>query len=130
MAASDICLVLLRRSELFKLVLPSKMFEAMAAARPIVSGVEGEARAVLERAGAGIAITPESAEELVDAVNRLAGDAELRGRLARRAVSSWRASSAGPTGRLACCLCSKIRRGTVNLEAIRERMVREGTCES
>ena len=44
---------------------------------PIVLGVEGEAKEVLEAAGAGIAITPESAEQLAAAMRRLAGDPEL-----------------------------------------------------
>jgi glycosyltransferase involved in cell wall biosynthesis len=79
--AVDASLVLLRRSETFKKVLPSKMFEAMAFGRPIVLGVEGEARELLERAGAGIAITPESAEELAAAVALLARNPDLRQRL-------------------------------------------------
>jgi len=78
LAASDIVLVTLRRSDVFKTVLPSKMFEAMAAARPIVLGVEGEARDTLLDAGAGIAIPPGDVTALIDAVGRLAGDRELR----------------------------------------------------
>ena len=39
-------------------VLPSKMFESMAAGRPIVLAVEGEARATLERSGGGLAVPP------------------------------------------------------------------------
>ena len=49
--------------------------------RPIILGVEGEARALLDEAGAGIGITPQSAEELAAAVKRLADDSELRARL-------------------------------------------------
>ena len=82
-AATDASMILLRRSDLFKTVLPSKMFEAMAMGRPIVLGVEGEARALLDEAGAGIGITPQSAEELAAAVKRLADDRELRARLRR-----------------------------------------------
>jgi glycosyltransferase involved in cell wall biosynthesis len=78
LAASDIMLVTLRQSDVFKTVLPSKMFEAMAAARPIVLGVEGEARDTLLEAGAGIAIPPGDAAALADAVCRLAGDPALR----------------------------------------------------
>lgn len=81
MAASDVALVLLMRSDLFLTVLPSKMFEAMGAGKPIVLGVAGEARETLERAGAGIAITPESAEELAAAIRALADDEGLRRRL-------------------------------------------------
>lgn len=79
-AATDASLILLRRNDLFKTVLPSKMFEAMAMRRPIILGLEGEARALLEQAGAGIAVTPESAAELAAAVTRLADDRELGAR--------------------------------------------------
>lgn len=73
-AASDAALVLLRRVDTFKTVIPSKMFEAMAMACPMIMGVEGEAKALMEAGGAGIAITPESAAELAAAVTRLADD--------------------------------------------------------
>lgn len=79
-AATDASLILLRHNDLFKTVLPSKIFEAMAMRRPIILGVDGEARALLEEAGAGIAITPESAEELAAAVTRLANDRDLGAR--------------------------------------------------
>lgn len=69
---TDVSLVLLRGVETFKSVLPSKMFEAMAMRRPIVLGVEGEARALLEAAGAGVAIEPENAAQLAEQVARLA----------------------------------------------------------
>jgi glycosyltransferase involved in cell wall biosynthesis len=76
-AATDVSMILLRRNDLFKKVLPSKMFEAMGMRRPIVLGVEGEAKELLHAAGAGIAITPESAEELAAAVHRLAAEPSL-----------------------------------------------------
>ncbi len=83
-AATGASLILLRKNDLFKKVIPSKMFEAMAMRRPIVLGVEGEAKELLEEAGAGLAVTPESAEELAAAVQRLAGDPELAARLGER----------------------------------------------
>jgi glycosyltransferase involved in cell wall biosynthesis len=83
MAATDVALVLLRRSELFRTVLPSKMFEAMDAGKPIVLGVEGEAREVLESAGAGLPVTPEDAIEVAEAVLRLAADPALRAQMGR-----------------------------------------------
>lgn len=73
-AASDAALVLLRRVDTFKTVIPSKMFEAMAMACPMIMGVEGEAKALMDAGGAGIAITPESATELAAVVTRLADD--------------------------------------------------------
>ena len=58
-AASDACLVLLKKTELFKTVIPTKMLEFMACARPVIFGVEGQAREILDEAQAGMAIEPE-----------------------------------------------------------------------
>jgi glycosyltransferase involved in cell wall biosynthesis len=81
-AMADISLVLLRRTELFKSVIPSKIFEAMGMGIPIVLGVEGEARTLVETAGAGIAIEPENARALADAIMVLAEDAARRASIA------------------------------------------------
>jgi glycosyltransferase involved in cell wall biosynthesis len=50
------------------------LFEAMAMERPIILGVRGESAEILERAGAGIAITPEDAGALAGAILRIARD--------------------------------------------------------
>lgn len=76
-SATDASLILLKRSDTFKKVLPSKMAEAMAMQCPIILGVEGEAKELLEDARAGIAITPEDARQLADAMLRLADDPAL-----------------------------------------------------
>ena len=80
-AASDISLVVLRRADVFTTVLPSKMFESMAAGVPQVMAVDGEARRLLERANAGLAVPPEDVSALVEAIVRLAGDPALRSAL-------------------------------------------------
>jgi glycosyltransferase involved in cell wall biosynthesis len=81
--ASDVCLVLLKKSELFKTVLPTKMLEFMSCARPVILGVDGHARNVMERANAGIFVPPEDSAELADAILRLAADLALRESLGR-----------------------------------------------
>ena len=58
---SDVCLVLLKKTELFKTVIPTKMLEFMSCAKPVILGVDGQARHILEEAGAGITIEPENA---------------------------------------------------------------------
>jgi glycosyltransferase involved in cell wall biosynthesis len=57
------------------------MFEAMAAAKPIVLAVEGEAQRTLERAGAGVAVAPGDGPALCAAVQALADNPVLRQRL-------------------------------------------------
>lgn len=73
--ASDACLVLLKKTELFKTVIPTKMLEFMSCARPVILGVDGQARKVLEEAQGGVAIEPENTASLVNAILALAGDA-------------------------------------------------------
>ena len=82
LAATDLALVTLKPSDVFKTVLPSKMFEAMAARCAIVLGVDGEARATLERADAGMAVKPGDADALAGAIAALAADPARRARMA------------------------------------------------
>jgi colanic acid biosynthesis glycosyl transferase WcaI len=81
--ASDACLVLLKKSEIFKTVIPTKMLEFMSCARPVILAVDGQARKIIEEAHAGIFIQPENVSDLTDAVVRLASDPELRNSLGR-----------------------------------------------
>jgi colanic acid biosynthesis glycosyl transferase WcaI len=73
-AASDACLVLLKKSDVFKTVIPTKMLEFMSCARPVILGVDGQAREIVEEAQAGIAIEPENARALAEAVLYLANN--------------------------------------------------------
>jgi glycosyltransferase involved in cell wall biosynthesis len=81
LAATDACLVHLTRTDLFKTVLPSKIFEAAAMRKPIVLGVEGFAAELVAGAEAGLCIEPENERELLDATLTLAGDPALARRL-------------------------------------------------
>jgi glycosyltransferase involved in cell wall biosynthesis len=76
--ASDACLVLLKKTELFKTVVPTKMLEFMSCARPVILGVDGQARKILEAAQAGVTIEPESTAALVKTIVALADDASSR----------------------------------------------------
>jgi len=76
--SSDACVVLLKKTELFKTVIPTKMLEFMSCARPVILGVDGQARKILEEAQAGLFIEPENTAALVQAITRLAGDPSLR----------------------------------------------------
>lgn len=72
--AADVTLVLLRDRALFRSVIPSKIFEFMGTARPIVIGVDGEARRLVEDAGAGVFVPPEDTDRLVATLRRLDSD--------------------------------------------------------
>jgi colanic acid biosynthesis glycosyl transferase WcaI len=76
-SVSDACLVLLKKTEVFKTVIPTKMLEFMSCSRPVILGVDGQARQIVEEAGAGLVIEPENAAALERAIKQLAGDVEL-----------------------------------------------------
>ncbi len=71
LAAADACLAPLRKREVFKTAIPSKMFEAMAAGKPVLLGVEGEAKDILLDAQGGIPVPPEDPGALAEAVLQL-----------------------------------------------------------
>lgn len=82
-SACDAGLVLLKKSDVFKTVIPTKMLEFMACARPVIVGVDGQARQIVEQAGAGIAIEPESPLSLAQAIIRLTDSGPLGSQLGR-----------------------------------------------
>ncbi|HEY1462089.1 MAG TPA: glycosyltransferase family 4 protein [Terriglobales bacterium] len=76
-AASDVCLALLKKANIFETVIPTKMLEYMSCARPVILGLEGHARKIVENAAAGIWITPESSEELCKAIMQFEANRSL-----------------------------------------------------
>jgi glycosyltransferase involved in cell wall biosynthesis len=79
-ALSDLVLVTLRNTPLFRKVIPSKIFEIMAMARPILCAVDGECRQIVEEAGSGVFVEPENVEEMTAAIRVLTQEPErLRG---------------------------------------------------
>jgi glycosyltransferase involved in cell wall biosynthesis len=73
-ATLDLALVSLRKTELFTTVIPSKIFEIAAMARPMLLSVDGEARALVEASGAGEFVPPEDVDQMSAAIERLAAD--------------------------------------------------------
>jgi glycosyltransferase involved in cell wall biosynthesis len=71
LTGSDALLVPLRRDPVFDTFIPSKLFDFLACARPVILMVGGEAREVLEAAGGGVFVEPEDAQGLVTAVTQL-----------------------------------------------------------
>lgn len=85
LASFDACLIHLRGCQLFETVIPSKIFETLAVARPIIIGVRGEARDIVMEAGAGVEMEPDSPESLVQAVEALADNPDVASRRAQAA---------------------------------------------
>jgi colanic acid biosynthesis glycosyl transferase WcaI len=77
-SAADVCLVMLKKTELFKTVIPTKLLEYMACERPVIVAVDGQARAIVEMAGGGFFVEPENSGALMQAIRILADDPERR----------------------------------------------------
>ncbi|NWH08689.1 MAG: glycosyltransferase family 4 protein [Alphaproteobacteria bacterium] len=82
-AASNVALVPMRATEVFKTILPSKIFEIMAMGVPFIMGIEGEAIGLVTGSNAGIAVPPGDAKALADAIRTLADDKERCRAMAR-----------------------------------------------
>jgi colanic acid biosynthesis glycosyl transferase WcaI len=80
-SAADVCLVLLKRTELFKTVIPTKLLEYMACARPVVVAVDGQSRQIVEEADAGVFVQPEDSRALARTICELEGDAARRNQM-------------------------------------------------
>jgi glycosyltransferase involved in cell wall biosynthesis len=83
LAAADICLVPLRDVPLFSSFIPSKMFEYLAAGKPVVAALAGEAAQILREAGAWI-VPPADSEALAAAIRTLAADPQRRQAMGRQ----------------------------------------------
>lgn len=70
-ARSDAAVVLLRDRPVFASALPTKMFEAMAAGRPLLLSAGGEAAELVQRYGCGAVVPRERPQALADAITRL-----------------------------------------------------------
>ena len=83
LSLSDACLVHLRSSPTFTTVMPSKIFEAAAMARPVILGVDGFARTFVERQGADCTSSRRTSMTWSGRSCGCPRDAALRARLGR-----------------------------------------------
>ena len=70
----DVSLVPLKKSDLFKTVIPSKIFENSAMQIPILLGVEGESADIIQKYNAGLCFEPENKEDFLTKLNLLKED--------------------------------------------------------
>jgi glycosyltransferase involved in cell wall biosynthesis len=76
LAAADACIAILKPLPLYATVYPNKVFDYMAAGRPVVLAIDGVIRQVVEEVGAGIFSPPGDAAALAEAVRWLADHPE------------------------------------------------------
>lgn len=70
-AASDVCLIPYKAADTFRNTFPSKMFDYMAGAKPIIINLEGEASKLIEQAKCGILAKEENAQDMADTILEL-----------------------------------------------------------
>jgi glycosyltransferase involved in cell wall biosynthesis len=81
---ADCGLVVLKPIPLFTTTYPNKMFDYMAAGKPVVLALDGVARRLVEEADAGVCVPPGDPPALAAALRELAGDPALARKLGQR----------------------------------------------
>ena len=71
LAAADVCLAILKPIEMYKTTYPNKVFDYMAAGRPVLLAIDGVIRQVVEDARAGIAVHPGDPDALASSIREL-----------------------------------------------------------
>ena len=73
----DVSLITLKKCETFKTVIPSKIFESSAMGKPILLGVDGEARRMIESYPAGLYFEPENENDFLEKLYKIKMDKDL-----------------------------------------------------
>jgi glycosyltransferase involved in cell wall biosynthesis len=74
LAAADACIAILKPLDEYKTTYPNKVFDYMAAGRPVALAIDGVIREVVETAGCGLFAEPGNAAALAGVIRRLAND--------------------------------------------------------
>lgn len=77
----DVSLIPLKKSDTFKTVIPSKIYETCAMNKPILLGVEGEAKKLIDKYEVGLCFEPENAVDFAHKLNRLLTNSALYSKL-------------------------------------------------
>ena len=76
LAAADVCIAILRPVPLYATVYPNKVFDYMAAGRPVILAIPGVIKELIEEAQAGICVEPGDPAALAKAIAHLADHPE------------------------------------------------------
>lgn len=69
--AADFLLVHLKKNELFKITIPSKILTYLKTGKPILMGLEGDAKDILVNAQAGFTFEPDNSEDLEQQIKKM-----------------------------------------------------------
>jgi colanic acid biosynthesis glycosyl transferase WcaI len=97
--ASDVALASLRPSPVFETVVPTKIYEYMAAGLPVLSNVAGETKELIARSKSGITVEGGNATAIASGITELANDPAKLAQFGKSGVEfvkanvSWEASA-------------------------------------
>lgn len=85
----DVSLVPLINNDLFKIVIPSKIFECMGMGIPTIMSVpEGEATEIIRKTDSGIVVESENVEQIAASIKKLSVDNELYQQLQKSSIKA------------------------------------------
>jgi glycosyltransferase involved in cell wall biosynthesis len=87
LAGADVCIAILKPLEEYKTTYPNKVFDYMAAGRPVALAIDGVMREVVDAAGCGIFASPGNAREIAEAIRWFAanvGQSRVMGLMGRK----------------------------------------------
>ncbi|MEI6434813.1 MAG: glycosyltransferase family 4 protein [Bacteroidota bacterium] len=74
LSISDISIIPLKKADIFTKVIPSKIFESAAMEIPILLGVDGESRNLIEKYNAGLFFEPENKTDFLEKMQKFVQD--------------------------------------------------------
>lgn len=77
LAAADACIAILKPIEMYKTTYPNKVFDYMAAAKPVILMIDGVIRKVVEDADCGVFIDPDNPQALADQMWKMRENPQL-----------------------------------------------------
>jgi len=80
---ADVCLVLYKNSSAFMKNVPSKIFDYMAAAKPMIINLDGEAGEIIRKSQSGLIVVPEDPAALSEGILKFYNDRFLREKAGR-----------------------------------------------
>lgn len=84
----DVSIIHLKKDQLFTTVIPSKLFECMGMAIPVLHGVQGESAEIVKREDVGLLFEPEDSDQLINGLRQLADDPKLSARFQTNCFAS------------------------------------------
>ena len=78
----------LKNNDLFRSVIPSKIFESLAMGKPILHGVDGESKEIIIKNNVGLFFTPENVNNLYEKLLELYSNANLYDELSENCIKT------------------------------------------